>query len=262
MASITDNNSYLNALANTNQRMPFTKASLTTVAGGYFSLWSAVGQPGAGTVSAGNITTGAICTSATAGAFTYANAGTGNIYLNRATAGSSSVGTLVVYDRLWHGGAYTSVAGVISANTTTAITRSATGDGVELWAEIATVLSATTTITVTYINQAGTTGRTATCTLPSLAIASRMFPFALQAGDTGIRQITNISGSAAPTGTFNLVMLERQTELPMPLVGISCIQDFASTGLPVLEASSCLALMMATNTTTSGTVSGTLSLIG
>jgi hypothetical protein len=263
MATITDTNSYINALANQQQRLPFTKASLTSVAGGYISLWSAAGQPGQGALAIGNTTTGIIPTSATAGSFTYANAGSGNLYLAKAACSSSVTGTVAIYDRLWHGGSYTSVNGTISANTTTALTRSSTGDGVELWAEISSALSATaTTITVTYVNQAGTGSRTATCTLPASAILSRMFPFVLQAGDTGIRQITNISGSAAPTGTFNLVMIERYTEIPITVAGVNSIQDFASTGLPIVDPSACLTIFMTTNTTSSGTLSGTLSLIG
>lgn len=263
MATITDNNSYIAALAGQQQRLPFTKASVTSVAGGYISLWASAGLPAAGTLALGNTTTGVIPTSATAGSFRFADAGTGNLYLAKAAASSSVTGTLCVYDRVWHGGAYTSVNGAISANTTTAITRSSTGDGVELWAEIASALSATaTTITVTYVNQAGTGSRTATCALPASAIASRMFPFVLQAGDTGIRQITNVAGSAAPTGTFNLVMLERLTEIPITVAGVASLQDFAATGLPITEPSACVAMFMTTNTTSSGTLSGTISLIG
>lgn len=259
--AITTMNQLISALPG--QSAGFTKASVTSVAGGYISLWGAAGNPGAGSLSVGNTTTGAIPTAATAGSFTFTNPSGGQLsYLARLTANSSVTGTVVLYDRLWHGGSYTSSNGTISANTTTAIARQADGAGVELWAEIATALSATaTTITVTYVNQDGTGSRTATATLLASSIASRMYPFALQAGDTGIRQITNIAGSAAPTGTFNLVMLKRIAEIPIAIAGVAPgVYDFAQLGMPRIFDSACLALFMVTNTTSSGTLSGSLSI--
>lgn len=244
------------------QLLAFTKASVTSVAGAWASLWAAAGQPGAGSLSIGNTTTGVIPTDATTGAFPFTNPVSGNSYLARAQAASSSVGTLILYDRLWHGGSYSSVNGTISSSTTTAIDRGSTGAGAELWAEINGALSATaTTITVTYVNQDGTGSRTATVTLPASAIASRMFPFALQAGDTGIRQITNIAGSAAPTGTFNLVILRREAEIPIALAGVAGGFDFAQLGLPQIINDACLAMMMHTNGTGTGTLSGSAQLV-
>lgn len=245
------------------QALPFTKASVTSVAGAYISLWAAAGLPGAGSLSVGNTTTGVIPDVNTNGSFTFVNPSGGNLsYLAKCVATSSSVGTITIYDRVWHGGSYTSVNGAISANTTTAVTRPSSGVALELWAEIATALSATaTTITATYVNQAGTGSRSATVTLPASAIASRMFPFALQAGDTGIRQITNLAGSAAPTGTFNVVILRRLIDIPIAIAGVSQVLDFGQLGLPQVLDSSCLAMMMTTNTTSSGTLSGAMSLV-
>ena len=244
------------------QICPFTKASLTSVAGAYLSLWTAAGQPGAGAASAGSTTTGAIPTSATAGALSFTNPGSGNSYVGKAFASSSVQGTVVIYDRLWHGGAYTSASGSISASTTTAVDRDSTGAGAELWVEIATALSAVaTTITVTYVNQAGTGSKTATCAVPASAILGRMFPFVLAAGDTGIRQITAISGSAAPTGTFNLVILRRLIELPLSIAGVAAGGDFAYLGMPRVYDSACIGLFMNTNTTSTGTLSGSQNII-
>lgn len=245
------------------QRQPFTKASVTSVAGAYISLWASAGLPGAGSLAVGNTTTGVIPTDATTGSFPFTNpVSPATAHLGRCAGASSVVGTVVLYDRLWHGGSYTSVNGSISANTTTQVTRPSTGVDCELWAEIATALSAVaTTITVTYVNQDGTGSRTATATLPASAIASRMFPFALQAGDTGIQQITAISGSAAPTGTFNLVILRRMAELPISIAGVANVQDFAQLGLPQVYDDSCLALFMNTNTTSSGTLSGSFDIV-
>lgn len=242
--------------------LPFTKASVTSVAGGYISLWASAGQPGAGSLSIGNTTTGTIPTDATAGAWLFNNPSSPALsYIARGAAASSVTGTLVLYDRVWHGGSYTSVNGNISTSTTTTIDRYSDGAGVELWAEIATALSATaTTITVTYVDQGGTGSNSATATLLASSIASRMYPFALAAGDSGIRQITNIAGSAAPTGTFNLVMLRRLAEIPIAVAGVAGVFDFAQIGLPPVTDNACLALFMNTNTTSSGTLSGSFTL--
>jgi hypothetical protein len=237
------------------QIFPFTKSSITTVAGGYFSLWAAAGQPGLGSLSIGNTTTGLIPTDATDGAFPFTNST--NSYLARAAAGSSSVGTLIIYDRLWHAGSFTSSNGTINATDSTPIDRDSTGAGAEIWVEIATALSAVaTTITLTYTNQAGTGSRTATCVVPASAIINRMFPFTMAAGDTGIRSIENVAGSAAPTGTLNLVILRRLACIPMSVAAVFGAQNFAGTGFPRIYDNACIAMMMNSNTTTSGTLMG------
>lgn len=244
------------------QRMAVTKAGVTGVAGGYTSMFAAAGQPGAGSLAIGNTTTGVIPTDATAGAFPFNNPFAPALtYLAAARFASSSLGTLVLYDRLWHGGSYTSVNGTISSSTTTAIDRYATGAGVELWAEINAALSATaTTIQVTYVDQGGTGGNTASATLLASSIASRMYPFTLAAGDSGIRQITAITGSAAPTGTFNLVMLRRIAEIPIVVAGVAASLDFADLGLPQVADNACIAMFMNTNSTSTGAVSGSFAL--
>lgn len=235
----------------------FNKQSITTVAGGYFSLWDAPGQPGAGSLSIGNTTTGVIPTDATAGAFPFTNPSSGNSYLARAAASLASVGSLILYDRLHHSGSYTSVNGNINTTDMTAIDRGSDGAGVEVWAEINSALSAVaTTITITYTNQDGTAGRTGSVTLPASAITRRMFPFALQSGDTGVRSIENIAGSAAPTGTFNIVMLRSLAEIAVSLAGVAGKANFVELGMPRIYNDACIAMMYVANTTTSGQIKG------
>lgn len=68
-------------------------------------------------------------------------------------------------------------------------------------------LTATTpAITITYVNQAGTGSRTATLTLPTNAAINTTFYINphLQSGDTGIRDVTNISTSAGSAGTLKV----------------------------------------------------------
>lgn len=79
----------------------------------------------------------------------------------------------------------------------------------QLVALVATVaLTATTpTITITYTNQDGVGSRTATVLLPTSIAVNTAFllrPDQLQAGDTAIRSVENISKSAGTAGTLKL----------------------------------------------------------
>ncbi len=249
---------------------PYTKASATSVAGGYQTLFNLAGQPPAGTIAAlGQLTTGVIPTYTTIGAFSFTNNAGGTVTTNiaRISANNSVMGTLVLHDRLWHAGSFTSVSGSISITNPTTTPNRTYGpaanvyQAIELWAEIASALSATaTTITITYVDGIGNTGLTATCTLPASAILGRWFPFAL-ANNNGIQYITAMSGSAAPTGTFNLVMITRLVEIPMAIAGVSTALDFAGCGFPLVKNSACLSFFMVCNSATTGTVSGVFNLV-
>jgi hypothetical protein len=248
---------------------PYTKSTVTSVAGGYQSLWNATGQPGAGVIAISQLTTGVIPTSATAGGFSYTNNGGGAATTNvaRLSANSSSAGTLVLYDRLWHGGSFTAVNGSISITNPTTTPNRLYGpsanyyQGFELWFEVASALSATgVTITVTYVDGIGGTGLTATSVIPASAILGRMFPFVM-ANQNGIQYITALSGSAGPTGTFNLVILQRLIEAPMAVVGVPAALDFAGCGFPLVKNSACLAMFMVCNAVTTGTLSGIFNLV-
>lgn len=241
------------------QRRPISKTSFTTVAGAYSTLLNATGQPGAGTLTISNTTTGVIPTSATDGAVPFTNPGAGNSYLMQAEFSSSSPGSIIIYDRLQHSGSYSFASGNINTTDQTAVDRDSTGAGVEVWCEVNGALSATAcTLTITYTDQSGNTGATGTCVVPASAITARMFPFVLAAGDSGVRSIENLAGSAAPTGSFNIVMLRRLGTVEMGIAGISGIKDFAALGMPRIYDNACICLLMNTNTTTSGLVSGSI----
>lgn len=61
------------------------------------------------------------------------------------------------------------------------------------------------TITITYTNQAGTTGRTATITATKNSLIGTRLEITLQSGDYGIRDITNITHSETDqTGNFQI----------------------------------------------------------
>ncbi|MDX2138337.1 MAG: hypothetical protein SF123_09610 [Chloroflexota bacterium] len=245
------------------QLLACTKASIAGATGGYTSLLAAAGQPGAGSLSIGNTTSGVIPDDTLAGAFPFTNPTGGNkSYLARVSFAVSVVGTLIIYDRLWHAGSFTAVNGNINTNGSAALTRYTDGANVELWAEINTGLNATpVTLTATYTDQGGNNNQSATVVIPASAVSARMFPFQLAAGDTGVRSIQNLAGSAAPTGNFNLVLLRRIAEIPMGLAGVASVLDFAQLGMPEVVNDACLCMMINTNTANTGTLSGSMDLI-
>lgn len=216
----------------------------TTVANFWHSYWAATAIPGAGTLATGNTSAGIIPTNATAGAAPFTNPpGSAISYVMGATVNSTISGTVMLYDRAFAVGALAPASGAYSpAVTGTALNRPADGAGTEIWAEIVTALSATAhTATITYTNSNGDTGRTATVTLPASAGIGRFFPVTLQEGDSGVRQITGVSGSSAPTGTYNLLIVR-----PILRVGVAANVParlgIPEAGLRPLYANSCLAV--------------------
>lgn len=216
----------------------------THVIGAFHSYWATGPVPAAGSLSVANLTTGAVPTSATTGAMNdFIDPSGGNAYLLSCAIQIAGTGHgVILADRVWHAGSFAPVSGAIAGFTgATAVDRPATGAGVEAWVEINTAFAATAhTVTITYVNQAGTGSRTATCAIPASAISGRMFPFVLQAGDSGIRSISAISGSSTPaSGSYNIVLLRRLASLALTAVGGETL-DFGSLGFPEVYASSCL----------------------
>lgn len=73
-----------------------------------------------------------------------------------------------------------------------------------LEAEVTTIIATTVTLTVTYINQAGTAGRTGTVVMTNADPVGVKRLVTLQAGDFGIKSVTNVTRSGAATGVVQL----------------------------------------------------------
>jgi hypothetical protein len=236
------------------------KASQTAEgAGTWHSLWKAAGSPGAGsTPPAGN---GQTPTRLTAGAITLVNpSGANKLYLARFSAAGATAGTVILYDRLWHNSGF-------SGNITTAqtiatpptLTRpDADGADVELWGEVYTAMGATASVfTATYTNQDGVAGRAATYSMPANALSvGQMFPFLLQAGDTGVRTVSQVQLSAATgtAGDFGLVLLRRLAEVPITVVNVLADRDAFALGMPEVFPDACLALQVLCTGTVTGNI--------
>lgn len=248
------------------QRRPFNKASQTTEgAGTWHSLLKAAGQPGAAaTPASGN---GVIPDNSSAGMLRFANPGGGIFtYLARFQAFGGTVGTVILYDRLWHNSGLSGTSVAAQAFTQPALTRpDALGEDVELWGEVYTAMGATGSVfTATYVDQDGNAGNSAVYTMPANALSvGQMFPFALAAGDTGVRSVSQVilSISTGTAGDFGLVLLRRIAEVPIVVAGSGVQRDIFRLGMPRVYDSAALALMVFCSTTNSGVIMGSAGLV-
>ncbi len=136
------------------------------------------------------------------------------------------------------------------------------GAGVELWLEVYGVPGATAaTWTVSYTNQAGVSGRTATYAHPANAeTAGQMMQMTLQSGDTGVRSVESFacSVSSGTAGNIGITLLRRVAMIPLSVANVSQLFDFYSVGMPRLYDGTCLTSMVLCTTTNTGNLFGNI----
>lgn len=200
------------------------------VQGRWTSLWAYEGSGATHGYAATPPTTSAVCTSATDGALEpLVNAGVGNdLWLTgMGWNGGSVYGTLLIYDRLVHQGGLS--ATVTTAQTTnlptSALTRySGTASvGNKIWLEVYTQTGTTaTTVSASYTNQAGTSGRTT----PLVTFGGtgyrgpqQLIELPYQQGDTGVQSVESVTVTATTgtAGAFGVVIAR-------PLMAVSYMQ--------------------------------------
>ena len=262
------------ALAGMRPPMAFAKAvTATLVAGRPASLWSLAGAPGAG---AFNGTLNGVVLESTsgvvAGMIPRYNPASGNAYLARLTASATQAGGLWLMDRIWHNGGFTITSTAAQSITSptwpsrcptsgTDDTPATTGHGVLLAVEVSAATGAgTPTITISYTNQAGTAGRTATNVIATVATSAigAVYFIGLQAGDTGVRSVQSLTLSATWTsGTINLVAYRPLAYLELPVAATPNSIDAITGCLPRIYDGTVPWLVFQPNTTTATIVSGT-----
>jgi len=129
---------------------------------------------------------------------------------------------LTVVDVLNHSGG---LSGTVTTEQTTnlptaALTRYTNGEGVMAALVIYTNVGATaTTATIRYTNQAGTGNQVSTAiafggaAASGAALATRLFPIPLAAGDTGVRSVEGVTlaGTTGTVGNFGVVLFRPLT---------------------------------------------------
>lgn len=224
-------------------------AATATIAGRMHSLWTYNKSNGA---NGSAPTTVAAPTSATTGAIPFTNAGGGReLHFMGWEGALSQQEVLILYDRLLQIGGLSGTTASPTAQTVGGtLTRNTGGEGNQIWVEIYGQIGTTaTTLTASYTNTAGTSGRTT----QAVAIGgtnnrevTRVIPLPLQSGDTGVQAVASVT-LAATTGTagdFGVVIARPIAFANNENAGSQFIRDFIA-GMPasgVIPADACLAL--------------------
>lgn len=230
-------------------------AARTTVAGGWFTVFDLAGQPGGGTLAGTSTTAGVVPTSATPGCIPIdAMVATG--YLAGVQFGGSVALRFKVYDLLFKAGAYAFNAAVaLTLQPSYAARLPGTNyGGLQIWVEAVTAFTGNLTVTITYTNQSGTIGRTATLAAGAALTLGRMMQVPLQAGDTGVQKIDNVVATVATVGTFNVLVLRHLWTARVPLANGGGNDNFIQTGMPVIYANSALYPIVSADSTSSGLI--------
>jgi hypothetical protein len=253
-------------------RMFAKVATPTLVAGRPQSLWGLGGMPGAGAFD--NTLNGVVLSSSSTvpnGAIPHFDPASNQAYLARFAAMATQAGMLLLCDRLWHNGGIT-ITSTSAQNITSPTwparcptsgldeTPATTGLGVHLALEVSGATGAgTPTITISYTNQDGTAGRTATNIAATVAssAAGATYLIGLQAGDQGVRSVQSITLSATWTsGTINLVAYRLLAMLPLIAGNVGNADDALTGNLPQIYNGTVPYLMFIPTTTTATIVVG------
>lgn len=262
----TDFDDFLAQLASPHEQKIDLRNALTTVAGRLYSGWLASGS----TLGAGSTpSTAVVPTRTDAGAIGQADAIT-DLRLGQTQMNRTAAGLWILCDRLSHQGGLsgTDTAAQTTNLPTAALTRYTTGEGVLAALEIYTAVGSTgTTVSVSYTNQSGSTGRTSPLTTfggTGFNAASRFIVLPLQQGDSGVRAVASVDlvASTATAGNFGVTLFKPLAFLPIPFSSndtffFDAIRNLGGQ-LPKIEAGACLFWLFLPQGTSGGQTLSTL----
>jgi hypothetical protein len=261
----------INAMGNNSSRITIDKSALgSSVAGEWFSLWRATGQPGQGLVP----TTAAMCNHTTLGGMSFTqqtSPATSYLALLEGLNSNAST-TLEIHDRIAHMGG---LSGIVTTAQTVNLDLNAfstdniaarIGDSnysdVTWWLEWYTDTGATganCTINVTFND--GTSNNLTTFTFGRRLGRAIPLNGLIQAADSGkyIRDINTVtlSASTGTAGNFGFTATRYRAALYIPLQNARFEDDWADLGLPEIPNSSCLTPMVICGSTTTGSLRAT-----
>lgn len=231
--------------------------NLTNNAPQFMTSWYEAGYPDQATAYTGGMSGQALTSEF--GSLPFTNPTSGSTYLTglfnslNINIADVSQRSVMLVDRLWHNSD-------INVTLTTAQTinsvawpardldASTNGRGVYIALELSANCGAgTPTISMSYTNSAGTSGRTGTSIYPTRTNAPRghWFLMGLQAGDTGVRSVQSVTLSATWTlGVVHLVAFR-----PIAIIGMGGrkgkfnAEDALTLGMPQLWDNSVLQLL-------------------
>ena len=269
--TISTRDQIIDGLGNNNNRITWDKASLgTQVVGQYCSLWRATGVPAQGAIPAA----AAYCTKALTGAISFDNqTGPATSYLGYHTLLCSAANTnFEIHDRLAHMGglngtlltAQTVGIDLSTINAGGAVPAERLGDAnysdVMWFLEWYTATGATAsnaTVNVTYND--GSTGNLAVIAIGGTAIAAsqcrQLVPAVNGRFIRGVNSVT-LSASTGTAGSFGVTATRQRASMSVPIANKVEIFDWAQLGFPEIPNDSCLAGMLLSTATSSGTIKG------
>jgi hypothetical protein len=244
-------------------------AATAPIIGRPASLWTYDGMPSGGAVP----TVAAIPDRTTTGAIPFtAPGGSRDLHLIGASITPLTAGVYLLYDRLFHRGG---LSGTSTADQTVqgspaspALTRNTGGAGNIAWYEIYTIIGTTsTTLTMTYTNQAGTAAKTSTINIGATGFReiTRAQRIPLAAGDTGIQAIEKVklTATTGTAGNFGITIAQPLAWIPVGVAGTAGWRDYTTglPGIPVINPDACLSLMFIPAAATAPEVWGCLATV-
>jgi len=280
MAALTDLSDLINRLTGGNNGTPETlffhkvgrvdgAAATNLIAGRVASLWSYDGFPSGGDVP----TSAEIPTRSTDGALQFtAPGGSREKFLVSVGITSQAPGTYMLYDRVFQigglSGVSTSAQTVQGLTPTPALTRNTGGAGNVVFYEIYDLIGGSVrTLTMTYTDQDGNTGQTATINIGGSGFReiSRAQRIPLAAGDTGVRAVESVQldASTGVAGNFGITIGQPLAWIPVGSVGIGGWRDYTTglPGIPAIDPNACLALLFIPGVTTPPEVYGAMTFV-
>ena len=271
--TITTVDGLISALGNNSSRLVIDKASISNaVAGQFYSLWRATGQPGQGAIP----TSAASCAHGLLGSFSFTQqTPPATSYFGYLEAAFSNAAmTLEIHDRLAHMGG---LVGNVTTAQTAGVDLDAIGStdnvdvrrgysnysDVQWWLEWYTDTGATAsnaTVNVTFND--GSSANLAVTAVGGTLRASRLVSLngLIQAADSGkyIRDVNTVqlSASTGTAGNFGVTATRPRATLFGPIANAKFVADWAALGFPEIFNSSCLFPIVLCSTTTTGTVRG------
>ena len=167
--------------------------------------------------------------------------------------------TIRIFDRLWVGGTYTFNANVAVTSPSWASRVSYNGgaadyNGTEIWVEQVTAATGNQAVNVSYTDQGGAAGSTGAVGIAAAPSVARCWQLPLASGDSGVQAITNVTGSVATVGTFNVMVLRPIVDIYIA-AGTTPIFNWADLALPEIFNDSALYCLIKSE---SGTAMGTV----
>jgi hypothetical protein len=209
-----------------------------------------------GTLAGTSTTTGVVPTSATAGCPTIESFNGGVGYLTDLEFSNAVLSKLKLFDMLWKGGAYAFNANTSGNTPTSFASRVPDGTdftGTEIWLEQATAGTGNQNVNVTYINQAGTSGRSTGTVATGVNSPGQLFRLPLQAGDKGVQGVTGVVGSTATAGTFNILVLRPLWTGSVEVANAGYVHGIDKTLMPVIYDTSALFLAVSPSSAATST---------